>query len=108
MDTEFDELFSFKEYHHSPDGIRASVLGGISALVFVILSILCMHMEGQAGMWAGSIGFTAFFLSFVGMVRGLHSFQDPCRSYRLSRIGTLLSGIMVAVWFLTFCVGLAS
>ena len=108
MDTEFDELFSFKEYNHSPDGILATVLGGISAVVFVTLLVICMMLDGKAGVWTGSFGFTALFLAFLGMVRGLHSFQDQCRSYRLSKIGTLLSGIMVAIWFLAFCVGLAS
>ena len=84
------------------------MLGGISAVVFVTLSVICMMLDGKAGVWTGSFGFTALFLAFLGMVRGLHSFQDQCRSYRLSKIGTLLSGIMVAIWFLTFCVGLAS
>ena len=107
MDLDFDELFAIKEYNHSPDGVLATVLGGISVLIFLILSIVCMQMKGKAGMWTGSFGITAFFLAFVGMVHGLRSFQDHCRSYRLSKIGTLMSGIMVAVWFLTYCVGLS-
>ena len=38
---------------------------------------------------------------------GLRSFRDRCRSYIFCKIGTLLCGLMVAVWFLIFCVGLA-
>ena len=107
MDMEFEELFPIREYRHSPDGIVASVLGGISALTFLVLSIVCMRLSGEAGMWAGSVGITAFFLAFVGMLRGLGSFKDPCTSYLFSKLGTLLSGVMVAVWFLTYCVGLS-
>ena len=108
MDQEYEELFSIKEYDYSPDGVVAAVLGGISALVFVVLAVTSMLLKGKAGLWAGSLGITAFFLAFVGMVRGLRSFRDQCRSYRISKIGTLLSGIFVAVWFLIFCVGLSA
>ena len=108
MDTEIEELFAIREYHHSPDGILATILGSVSVLVFIVLAVLCMHFHGEAGMWAGSIGITAFVLAFIGMVRGLRSFQDHCSTYRLSKIGTLMSGVMVAVWFLTYCVGLSS
>ncbi len=108
MDTEFDELYSIREYRHSPDGILASVLGGISAFAFLALALICMILKGQGAAWTGSFGFTAFFLAFTGMIKGLRSFRDPCVSYLFSKIGTLTSGVMVAVWFLIYCVGLSA
>jgi len=48
-----------------------------------------------------------FVLAFGGMVAGLKSFRRRSRSYTLSKVGTLLGGFMVAVWFIVFCLGLA-
>ena len=100
--------YVYEETNHSGRGIFAAVLGGISLLVFIILTGICAVLQGRGGAWAGSIGFTAFVAAFVGMVYGLKSFHDQCKSYIFCKIGTLLCGFMVAVWFLIFCVGLAS
>lgn len=100
--------YVYEETNHSGRGIFAAVLGGISLLVFIILTGICAVLQGNGGAWAGSIGFTAFVAAFVGMVYGLKSFHDQCKSYIFCKIGTLLCGFMVAVWFLIFCVGLAS
>ena len=53
------------------------------------------------------MGFTAFAAAFYGLVTGLESFHQPSKSYFFSKLGTLLCGFMVAVWFLIFCLGLA-
>lgn len=100
--------YVYEETNHSGRGILAAVLGGVSLLVFVILVGICAMLEGSGGLWAGSIGFTAFVMAFYGMAVGLKSFHDQCKSYLFCKIGTLLCGFMVAVWFLIFCVGLAS
>jgi hypothetical protein len=41
------------------------------------------------------------------MIVGLESFRERNESYLLSKVGTLMGGAMVAVWFIVFCVGLA-
>jgi hypothetical protein len=41
------------------------------------------------------------------MAAGLGSFRERSQSYSMSKAGTLLGGLMVAVWFLVFCIGLA-
>ena len=100
--------YLYEETRHSGRGILACVLGGISLLVFIILTGVCAMLSGNAGAWSGSVGFTAFAAAFYGMITGLQSFHDQCRSYIFCKIGTLLCGFMVAVWFLVFGVGLAS
>ncbi len=100
-------LYTYRETAHSGRGILATVLGGISFLMFVILTGIAAVLAGSGGTWIGAFGFTAFVIAFVGMVYGLKSFHDQCRSYIFCKIGTLLCGFMVAVWFLIFCVGLA-
>lgn len=104
----YNYTYVYEETNHSGGGILATVLGGISLLIFVILVGICAVLEGAGGPWCGSIGFTAFVIAFYGMVKGLKSFHDQCKSYIFCKVGTLLCGFMVAVWFLIFCVGLAS
>ena len=88
-------------------GILATVLGIVSLLIFIILLGICAVLKGNGESWTGSVGFSGFVVAFYGMVCGLHSFHEQCRSYVFCKIGTLLCGFMVAVWFLIFCVGLA-
>ena len=99
--------YMYEERKYSGKGILATVLGGISLLLFVILAGICTVLEGRAGAWSGAVGFTAVVIAFYGMVQGLKSFHDQCRSYLFCKIGTLLCGFLVAVWFLIFCAGLA-
>ena len=101
-----EELYSYKETRYSARGIASTVLGGVSAVLFAILCALSASMGGNIGEWAGALGFTAFAAAFVGMMLGLKSFADPCRSFLFCKLGTVLCGLMVAVWFLLFCVGL--
>lgn len=101
-------MYVYEETRHSKRGVLATILGGISFGAFAVLAVLCAVLSGGSGLWAGSIGFTAFVMAFTGMVYGLKSFKDQCKYTIFCKIGTLLSAFMVAVWFLIFCVGLAS
>ena len=97
---------SLGESAFSPRAKAALILGILSGVVFGILTYVTA--SGHDSPWVvGTFGVTAFFMAFIGMIEGLESFKDMCRSYSMSKWGTLLSGFMVAVWFLTFCVGLA-
>lgn len=104
----YQSTYTYKESNHSGRGILAAILGGISLLIFIILAGISAMQNGSGGAWLGSFGFTAFVVAFYGMICGLRSFHEQCRSYLFCKIGTLLCGFMVAVWFLVFCVGLAS
>lgn len=100
--------YTYEESKYSGKGILATVLGGISLLIFIIMAGICAMLQGGAGAWSGSFGVTAFIIAFYGMVQGLKSFHEQCRSYIFCKTGTLLCGFMVAVWFLVFCVGLSA
>lgn len=104
----YESMNVYRETAHSARGILATVLGGVSFLMFVILTGISAVLAGSGGAWLGGFGVTAFVIAFSGMVCGLKSFHDRCRSYLFCKIGTLLCGFMVAVWFLIFCVGMAS
>ena len=99
--------YSYNEKRFASGGVAALVLGIISGFLFAVLTAAGMKYGGSSGSWIGTMGAVAFLLAFIGMTAGLSSFRELCRSYLVSKIGTLLCGLMVAVWFLIFCVGLA-
>ena len=100
-------VYYYKETRFSAWGILATLLGLLSMAAMGVLTWYMIQYAGEAADWVGAAGFTAFAAAFMGMVEGLSSFRDNCRSYLFSKIGTLLCGFMVAAWFLLFCVGLA-
>ena len=101
-----EPLYSYQETNHSGRGIAATVLGAVSLLLFVVLTGISAMRGGSGGPWVGSFGAAAFLIAFYGMVMGLRSFRDRCRSYNMSKAGTIISGIVTAVWFLVFCAGI--
>jgi hypothetical protein len=83
------------------------VTSAVSIVIFLSTAFICTVMAGRAPQWIGALGFSGFVMSFYGMIVGLESFRERNESYLLSKVGTLMGGAMVAVWFIVFCVGLA-
>ena len=96
----------YREKRYSLRAVSAMVLGCLSALLFVVLAAVGTALKGEAGMWAGALGTSAFICAVTGVILGLGSFRDRCRSYNMSKAGAIISGIVTAVWFLVFCAGI--
>ena len=92
-------------------GIASMVLALLSILMLGTLTGLGIFLQqtagGPTGAWFGALGITGFVLAFIGMLEGFMSFKDECKSYAMSKAGTVISAGMVAAWFLIFCFGLA-
>ncbi len=101
-----DLYAAYRETRHSRRGIIAFVLGMISLCLLLILIGIGMATRGGAGLYAGGLGLSAFLMGAAGLVIGLRSFQDRCKSYIFSKIGTVLSSLLTAAWFLLICVGI--
>lgn len=99
--------YKFKE-RRSGRGVTSTVLSAVSIALFLGLLTACAALHGQAGAWAGAVGFSGMLVALFGVVVGLLSFHDRVRSYAFSKAGTIISGIMVAVWFLLFCRGIGA
>ena len=72
--------YKFDDRNYSGQSVLATVSSAVSVIIFLALALVCTATHGGAGSWAGPFGFTG---------------------------GTLLGGLMVAVWFIVFCIGLA-
>ena len=89
-------------------GVVSVVLSGITIILFLGLLTACTALKGQAGLWAGAVGFSGMMAALAGVIIGLRSFRDRQPSYGFSKTGTIINGMMVAVWFILFCRGLAA
>lgn len=89
-------------------GVVSVVLSGITIILFLGLLTACTALKGKAGLWAGAVGFSGMMAALSGVIIGLRSFRDRQPSYGFSKTGTIINGIMVAVWFILFCRGLAA
>ena len=103
----YSYIYTYKETRHAKRGIAALILGLVSFGVLAGLTALVMLFLEDLPDWVGAAGFTGFAIAFFGMSQGLMSFHDNCKSYFFSRVGTIVSAVMVGAWFLIFCVGLA-
>ncbi len=99
--------YRFEDRNRYGRGIISTVTSVVSLVLFLSVAFICMVMAGKAPQWIGALGFSGFVMGFYGMIVGLESFRERNQSYTLSKVGTLMGGAMVAVWFIVFCVGLA-
>jgi len=100
-------LYSFKEKKHSKKGILSTILGGISLLIFLVLAIVSASSRGNAGIYAGTIGLSAMLLSICGLIIGLISFAEEDKIYLYSKIGSVLSGVIMVGWIALILLGLS-
>ena len=98
--------YSFVEKKHSGNGITATVLGGISLVILLVLLLTACVMTGTAAGWIGAFGFTGIAMAVCGLVYGFTSFHDDCKYTFFSKFGTIISTAAVVAWFFIVCIGL--
>jgi len=98
-------MYSFTEKKHSQKGITSTVLGGLSFLLLCVLVYSSFFAKGNGGIYLGTIGFTAIVMTIVGLVYGLTSFRERDVFYLFSKIGSILSGVMLAIWIFIILIG---
>lgn len=99
------KMYSFAEEKHSRRGIVSTMLGVFSFVVFATLVWLSYYLGGQTGAYVGAIGFTGLVFTVCGVVLGLMSFGEDNVRHLFSRIGSVLNGIMLALWIFVIILG---
>lgn len=99
-------MYSFAKEKHSGKGITSTVLGILSLLIFGVLAWLAYYLDGQGGAYLGSIGFTGLVFTVCGVVLGLLSFGEDNVRYFFSKVGSILNGIMLALWVFVVLLGI--
>ena len=84
-----------------------STFMGIGAIALIAYSIsISFKAKGNAGIQIGSIALLAFMLAAVGCVIGLLSFKEEDKFYLLSKIGSMLCGIITTFMVAVFLMGI--
>ena len=101
----------FNKYKFSD---KNQTLGGTLSLLLGIGSLVCLFYgvylsfkaHGNAGIEVGSLGMLASMLSTIGSIIGFLSFKENDKFYTLSKIGTLICGIMTVMMAAIFMMGI--
>lgn len=81
--------------------------GAAAAAVFATISLqISVRLQGNGGMNVAAWGISSLIFSIVGLIYGLLSLREKEKNYRLSKIGMVISGILLLFWICLLIVGL--
>lgn len=67
-------MYSFAKEKHSGKGILSTILGTLSLVIFAVLAWLAYYLDGQGGVYLGSIGLLGMVFAVSSVVFGLMGF----------------------------------
>lgn len=102
------QVYSFVEKKYSANSIASAVLSIASLAVLLALLFISFVLKGMASEWIGAMGFAGIVMACFGLRYGFAGFKDECKSYFCSKLGTILSTVVIAGWFFIVCIGLVN
>ncbi len=98
--------YKFTDKHHSKRGIRSSIAALIS-LVFTGISLYCAYAaKGDAGNVLAVFGLIALAGCIYGVYIGNQSFKEEECYYLFSRLGTIVSFVLLIFWIAVVGIGI--
>ena len=97
----------FAGRRHARGGVIATVIAGIAWCIFIALCVCSAVTGGNADFVVGIIGILDALFAMVGMVMALRGFQEREVYYVFPILGMVLCGILFAVYFSLYCMGIA-
>lgn len=61
-------MYSFAKEKHSGKGILSTILGTLSLVIFAVLAWLAYYLDGQGGVYLGSIGLLGMVFAVSSVV----------------------------------------
>lgn len=86
--------YKFSDKNQTLGGTISTILGIISLCLLAYGISISFKAHGRAGAAIGSIGLCSAMLAIFGCVIGLISFKEEDKFYLLSKIGSMLCGIL--------------
>lgn len=86
-------------------GVLSLVLALVSCLLLMMSTVIAAVQNGNAAIWLGGAGLISLGLSVYGFIVGLGNLKDKELGHRWGTIGSLLCGILAAVWLGVFLTG---
>lgn len=90
----FFRKYKFSDKNQTLGGTISTLLGILSLCLLIYGVYISFKSQGRGGVEIGSIGLSSTMLAIFGCVIGLISFKEPDKFYLLSKIGSLLCGIL--------------
>ena len=94
--------YKFSDKRQSLGGIISTIMG-LLALASLIYGV---YLSYKAEGYAGSLGLLSLLFSIIGSVIGLLSFKEDDKFYTLSKVGSLLCGILAVFMAAVFLMGI--
>lgn len=98
--------YKFSNKSQTLGGTISVLLGAASVASFAYGVYISFLAGGEAGLETGSMGMLALMLAGIGCIIGFLSFREENKFYTLSRVGSLLCGIMTIMMLSVFVIGL--
>jgi hypothetical protein len=103
------ELFNkykFSDKRQSLGGIISTIMGLLALASLIYGVYISFKAEGYAGLKVGSLGLLSLLISVIGTFIGLLSFKEDDKFYTLSKVGSMLCGILAVFMVAVFLMGL--
>ena len=99
--------YAFARQKEAEAGCLATVLAGVSVVLFVIaLVISCVSGgKGAAGPVMGGMSVCAALLSVYGFIQGIRGLSHENRSHTYSKAGAVANGIIMIGWLGLYLMG---
>ena len=98
-------MYSFEEKKNSVNGIISTIMGVISIVLLLAAVYSSYYMRGHAGIYAGAMGLSGILFSCAGFILGIVSFKEKNIKYKYPKIGSIMCGIVFAVWLTILLTG---
>ncbi|MBQ4284048.1 MAG: hypothetical protein IJB96_08995 [Lachnospira sp.] len=98
--------YKFSDKSPTLGGTISTIMGVVALLTFIWGVFVAFQAKGYAGVEVGTYAIIAFLLSLLGLIIGLISFKEDDKFYLLSKVGSLLCGILLVLMVSIFLMGM--
>lgn len=98
--------YKFSDKRQSLGGIISTILGILSLTSLIYGVYVSFEAQGYAGLKVGSLGLLSLLVSVIGTIIGLLSFKEDDKFYTLSKVGSMLCGILAIFMIAVFLMGI--
>ena len=98
--------YKFSDKSQTLGGTIATAMGAAALISFGYGVYISFQADGNAGLEVGSFGMLSLMLAVIGTVIGLISFKEDDKFYTLSKIGSLVCGVLAIFMVAVFLMGM--
>jgi len=100
------EIFKFSGRSHSVKGIASIILGIVSLLTLILLSVISSISHGNGGMVIGILGIALLIAAVSGFILGIKACREKEIYYTAPVTGMIMNGLLSLGLFLLYIVGI--